>query len=203
MSKKSSSILILFLVTTSSFFCKTSHQMNGYTSMRSSNCCIDTFKLKYQIALGGGKVKKVDDDIFVGFLKDSYVVESKAYKQLVFGDSVNSVIALVRQDEEKLNYIGLLDKDTLRENVLLYFNKKVNDKWKVHIDDSYFWRKEITFIGKEYIDNGEVYVYNIEVDKDYTSLSNNVSRIYYSKEIGFLKFVFKTHWISVEVNKIR
>ena len=90
---------------------------------------------------------------------------------MVFGDSVNSVIALVRQDEEKLNYIGLLDKDTLRENVLLYFNKKVNDKWKVHIDDSYFWRKEITFIGKEYIDNGEVYVYNIEVDKDYTSLS--------------------------------
>lgn len=201
MNKKLQIVLVASLVMTNSFFCKTTRTSKGIESSMYNSCCIDTFRLKYQVALSSNKVKRIDDNIYVGILKDTCFIESIPYRKLVFGESVNNVIAFVRLEEETLNYRNLSDKDTTGEKVLLYFDKKVNEKWKVHIDDSYFWRKEITFSGIEQLDNDEVFVYSLETDEGYTSLGNQLSKIYFCKDKGFLKLVIKTHWISVEIKK--
>lgn len=194
-------VLSALLVLTTYFLGKTIPIKKAIEASMNNSCCIDTFKLKYQIALTGDKVRSVDENIYVGILKEINLIGKETYRKMVFGDNINSVIALVRQDEESLNFIRVLDKDAIREEPLLCFTRNIGDKWKVHIEGSYFWRKEITFEGIEYIEKEEAYIYNVETDKDYTSLGNELSKIYYSKEKGFLRFIFKTHWISVEANK--
>jgi hypothetical protein len=201
MNKKLQAVIFALIIISISFFCKTTSTYKGIEQSLNNSCCIDTFRLKYQVALSANKVKKIDENIYVGILKDTCLIESIPYMKLVFGESISSVIALVRLEEETLSYRGLSDKDTTGEKVLLYFDKKVNEKWKVHIDDSYFWRKEITYSGIEQLDNDKVFVYTLETDEGYTSLGNQLSKIYFCKDKGFLKLVIKTHWISVEIKK--
>jgi hypothetical protein len=109
---------------------------------------------------------------------------------------------------DKLSYINtkyyknvpLIGGDST--GILLYFNKQINDKWKVNIDSSYFWRKEISFAGIDSTGGENIYVYNIEEQEGFSDIGDQLNKIYYSKSHGFLKFVFKTHWFPVEVNKL-
>jgi hypothetical protein len=172
---------------------------------------IDTFKIKYEAEIHG-RVKRVDENIYVGTTQSTFQINSKEYRKFVFGDSINSVIAFIRQDSSGLRYIGITgvnypsgDTQNLKDRPLLYFDKKVNDKWKVNIDSSYFWRREITFAGIEHNSNNDsVFVYNVSADEGYSDVGGeSLSKIYYSTEKGFLKFEIKTHWFSVEVYKIK
>lgn len=194
--------VLLILIISTCFLCTTSNTGKASMILINKNCCVDTFKLKYQVLSYGNKIKKVDENIYVGILNEKTLIKDKIYKKFIFGESLNRIIAFVRQDEEKLSFIKVLGRDTSEENTLLFFNKKIGDKWNVQIEDSYFWRKDVTFTGIEYIKNELVYVYIIENETGYVSLGDNLSKVYYSKEKGFLKFFFRTHWITVEVDKV-
>lgn len=205
MNKKVQTSLVALLVFATFTFCKDSYVKNSGTKSIKDSCCIDTFKFKYEAKIHG-RIKKVDENIYVGMISPGIKINDKEYKKFVFGDSIN-VIALVRQDSNKLSYINnarnlkSIGQEDFQENALLYFDKKLNDRWKVNIDSSYFWRREITFAGMEHNYNGNVYVYNVDADEGYSDIGNRISKIYYSKEKGFLKFEIKTHWFPVEVNK--
>ena len=196
------SILVILSIAMASIFCKTNH-LDSNTSQFINNCCIDTFQVKYEVDLGNGRLRKYEINFYVGILPDTFRIGGKTYQKLLFGDSLNSVIAFVRQTDEGLFYIDTSDSEIHEEKTLLHFNKKMSDQWKVNINDSYFWRKDVTFAGTVLEGNEEVYVYDMETDKDYLSLGENITKIYYSKEKGFLKFILKTHWARVEVSKVK
>jgi hypothetical protein len=203
MDKKKWIALVVFTITTASILCMPATRKNNRLQQIENDCCIDTFKIKYQITLGGGKVRKIDYNIYVGMLSDTYQIGGKKFRKMVFGDSLNAVLAFVREDEDYLNYLNLGDSLEPKETTLLYFNKEVNDKWEVNIDNSYFWRKEITFAGIEKEGNENVYVYNVQTNSEYTSVGDEITKIYYSKQNGFLKFMVKTHWGNIEAIKAK
>jgi len=176
---------------------------------------IDTFNAKYGINFGV-RIKKIDSRLYVGMLNQPRQIENNTYKKLIFGDSLNSVIALVRQTAEGLYYIPLIRyndegfyyvpdsaADAKDEKPLLLFNKKVNEKWEVNIDSSCLWQKEITFTGIQHTNNDDLYVYDLGTIKGNIALGDQVTRIYYSRKNGFMKLAIKGHWITVEVDRLK
>jgi hypothetical protein len=210
MTKRIFGIAVLFLIAIAFAFCDADNVEKKLKYNIKNNSPIDTFKLKYNVEINGRK-KSIDENIYVGMEVPIFKINNNEYKSFVFGDSVNSVIALVRQDSDSLSYINARSIDNssgvVQQNfeagALLYFNKKVNYKWKVDIDSSYFWKREITFAGIEHIDGEYIYVYNVDADDSHSDIGNHISKIYYSKEQGFVKFEIKTHWFPVEVNKLK
>ena len=167
------------------------------SSMRNNSfCCVDTFEVKYQIVLGGGKTRKVADRFYVGFLKDLINVDSNKYNPMIFGDSVNEVIGFVRQNEEALFY---RDKKLKNDKPFLFFERNKGDEWIVDIGNGYLWKKVVVFLGTEYDGETLFYTYGLNTMNGYTSVGNEIARIYYSKEKGFLKFRVKTHWGTTTV----
>lgn len=179
--------------------CKTAFS-NKSQNIAGSGCCVDTFRLRYQVEAAHGMLRQVEEPVYVGFLDNGFSVGNNSYRQFVFGDSINSVIAYARQDKEGLMYLPCSSGNE-DEKALLYFNKNKGYKWKVHIDNSYFWRKEITFIGKSRCKYGDVYTYDVQTDNSYLSLGKCITRIYYSKEKGFLNFSVRMHLATVGIVK--
>ena len=185
----------------------------GYSQYSSTknNCRIDTFKVEYTEHVLS-KPKHVDYNIYSGIVSSSYQINGAKYDKFIFGDTITNVIALVRQDSTRLIYIDITKvkndlssfcQEDLKENVLLYFNKQVNDKWNVHIEYSYFWKSQLTYAGTELLNGENVYVYNVNIQDGYSNVGSYLKKIYYSKERGFVKFILKTHWFPVEANKIQ
>jgi len=201
---KAFGISILIFVSCRFIFCNDYYQ--SQTINRQINYPIDTFRLKYKAEIHG-RVKLVNENIYVGLDTQVVKIGNTEYRKFIFGKSLAG-IALVKYDEDKLSYINtkyyknvpLIGGDST--GILLYFNKQINDKWKVNIDSSYFWRKEISFAGIDSTGEEKIYVYNIEEQEGFSEVGDQLNKIYFSKSRGFLKFVFKTHWFPVEVNKL-
>jgi hypothetical protein len=188
------------IVLAASFGCRTvstakTPPLSGITAH-----CIDTFRLRYQVETGHGRLREIEEPFYVGFLDNGFSAGGNAYKQLVFGDSVSNTIAYTRQDKDGLMFLPCR-QGSGPEKALFYFNKNRGEKWKVHIDNSYFWRKEITFIGKHRRKCGDVYVYDVQTDNGYIPLGNRITRIYYSRERGFLQFSVQMHWANIGIVK--
>ena len=161
---------------------------------------IDTFRLKYSFKRYE-RTTSVNYCVYVGMLNQPRLIGNNSYKKLVFGDSLNSVIALVRQTDKGLYFIPDPAVNAKKERPLLFFNKKVNKKWKVHIDNSLFWRKEITFTGIQHTEDDDLYVYSLKTIEGYWGGGNGIAKIYYSRKNGFVKLGLKTHWITSDVDK--
>lgn len=170
---------------------------------------LDSFNLKYEIDFGNKQIKKVDKKIYAGIINTSLIINNFKYEKMILGDSLENIIAFVRQDENKLSYIDITDVETsikniaedLNENVLFYFDTTVNSSWKVNIKDSYFEQKKIKLIETKFSDDGEIYIYDVENDEGFLDW-NYISKIYFSKKKGFIKFEIKTHYGNMQATKL-
>ncbi|MBS1565246.1 MAG: hypothetical protein JST39_12705, partial [Bacteroidetes bacterium] len=158
---------------------------------------IDTFRIRYQVEASHGRLREMEEPFYAGFSNNVFSTGNATYRQLVLGDNAASGIAYVRQDNNGLMFLTGSGEE--QEKALLYFNKSKGASWKVHIDNSYFWRKLITFMGKIHSKRGDVYVYDVRTDDGYTSLGNHLTRIYYSREKGFMKFAVQMPWANVGI----
>ncbi|PZP47818.1 MAG: hypothetical protein DI598_10620 [Pseudopedobacter saltans] len=163
--------------------------------------CVSTFKMKYNAVIHG-REKKVDINLYVG-TKHQVHEDSEVYNEFVFGYTPNEVVGLTRLSSDSLTYVNIRNYDNKplfsREKTLLYFDKTPGYKWKVNIDSSYLWRREITFVGKE----DGLLVYNIEADAHVTDIDDRVTKIYYKPKEGIVKFIIQTHWFPVTINKVK
>jgi len=198
--------LLLLLI---SAFCKIKYVKIKQSS--SNDYYVDTFNVKYQRKFMS-TIKYTNYNIFVGFTKASWQVNNKIFKQLIFGDSVNSFIAYVSQDSSALYYINkdkidngktivfsALVNGKIEEEAFLYFDKPVHYKWRIDIPDSYFSRKEISYEGIEHENNDDIYIYALKDELLITA--NYITKIYYSRKNRFVRFELMTHWFPVDVYK--
>ena len=184
------------------------HGCNVTRSPKTSDCCVATFRFAYESTIHDLNRKK-DEKIYAGII-NSHHDSLNGYEKFVFGSTKYSVICWVKKSEDALRYINSTDegagnenKVNSSENVLFYFNKEPGYKWQVNIDSSYFWRRDVTFIELDRSDsNDPIYVFRISPQEGVTDIGYQLTKLYYRRGKGIVKFVIKTHWFPVEVRKI-
>lgn len=168
----------------------------GYSSRQQE---VDSFHYEYGMKMGDGRSRKYSWDFYAGFTGPTYLVKSTRYRQLVYGSSVTDTIGLARVNDQGVFYIDSL---TASEKPLLLFGKNVNDTWKVDIEDTYLYKKLIVFEGEQQIDGELVYVYSVkDEERPLVSGGNDIVKIYYSREKGFVKLLAQTHWGRTDMTK--
>ncbi len=136
--------IAFFVLCISIVYCKSPHyqaQKNIFSN------CINIFEFKYKATIRG-RTRDVSKSIYVGESSSFKIMNGRQYNELVFGDTPFSVVAFVRQDSVSIRYIDLYSLRHRNENNLpvedrpfLYFNKKINERWKIDIDSSLFGRQ--------------------------------------------------------------
>jgi hypothetical protein len=180
-------------------------ELNWWNSYPDSKtyCCIDTFEYRFRVK--NSRLQPVDKHIYVGMPPADFKTETLTYRKLIFGESRSNVVGLVRQDSSALWYIDVNlfnQMPTSTEYPLLYFNKPVNETWKVDIGWSYFEGVEISLTDIENRDGDTVYIYKVAVQEGHTNPGDKLTGIRYSKQRGFLELEITNHWVAMPVNKI-